>query len=646
MAALLPLISFSLFFLLFSFSKKDYREGLLKAGVVWGLGAVVLTEVSSLFSLLVFPVIALGWLLFCIVPVVPLWRSHQEYFSGLKLSDFGLLAGELRSRFSQLSFLPRVFVVFVLLVVGITGLLSVLTPPVNYDSMSYHLPRVMHWIQDKNVAFYPTDFLPQLHEGPAAEYFILQFQLLSGSDVLAGGVQWFAMVGSLVGVSLIAKLLGADTRVQALAVIFCATLPMGILQASSTQTDYVNSFWLVCFVYFFLRWKVSGDKFLFFLLSVSLGLAILTKPVAYFVAFPFTLYLFVTKLKGSKLTLVYLLFSFGLFVILLNLPQYLRNISLYGSPVGPPEELPLGNSYFYANRDIGIQTMISQFLRNLSLHLDTPFGFINNLTLSFIRFVHTIIGADINNPNTTWGKIPFVMLDRIGPNEDVTGNLVHTLLIFAAIVLFFTQKQLRENLPVLWYLLCLVGGILLFCLVLIYQPWSSRLHLPFFVLFTPFLALTLANIRPQVLLSLVLVVLCLFAVPNLFLDTSKPFVGGSNIFTTSRIDSYFRKNPTIQESYTQATALIKTQNCSSLGLMLNPNEYEYPIWKLLETPGQPPLIIENVNVPNVSGHLRPEDTVDAPCAVFSTRSPGDSVSIGGHAYKLIGTFQAVKVFKY
>ena len=35
---------------------------------------------------------------------------------------------------------------------------------------------------------------------------------------------------------------------QILSAVICATIPMGILEGSSTQTDYTTSFWLVCFV--------------------------------------------------------------------------------------------------------------------------------------------------------------------------------------------------------------------------------------------------------------------------------------------------------------------------------------------------------------------------------------------------------------
>jgi hypothetical protein len=45
-------------------------------------------------------------------------------------------------------------------------------------------------------------------------------------------VEFFSFIGSLVGVSLIAKCLGAGLRGQIFAVIVCATIPEGVLEAS------------------------------------------------------------------------------------------------------------------------------------------------------------------------------------------------------------------------------------------------------------------------------------------------------------------------------------------------------------------------------------------------------------------------------
>ena len=94
-------------------------------------------------------------------------------------------------------------------IVCVVGLVAAVAPPNTNDALTYHMPRVVHWIQDRSVAFYPTHILRQLYLSPGSEFILLHFQILSGSDHLANFVQWFSMLGSAVAVSLIAKELGS-----------------------------------------------------------------------------------------------------------------------------------------------------------------------------------------------------------------------------------------------------------------------------------------------------------------------------------------------------------------------------------------------------------------------------------------------------
>ena len=54
----------------------------------------------------------------------------------------------------------------VVAVVVIAGVTAIVAPPNTYDSMTYHLPRVMHWIQHQSVGHYPTHIPRQLHFPP------------------------------------------------------------------------------------------------------------------------------------------------------------------------------------------------------------------------------------------------------------------------------------------------------------------------------------------------------------------------------------------------------------------------------------------------------------------------------------------------
>ena len=153
--------------------------------------------------------------------------------------------------------------------------------PNNWDSMTYHMSRVAHWIQNGGVAHYPTTIDRQLFLSPWAEFAILQFQGLTGGDRWANLIQWASMVGCMCCASLIAKQLGGKWSVQLSTAAIVAAIPMGILQSSTTQNDYVTAFWFVCFVHYTLHLSSSpssGPRVSAPLAGASLGLMLLTMP--------------------------------------------------------------------------------------------------------------------------------------------------------------------------------------------------------------------------------------------------------------------------------------------------------------------------------------------------------------------------------
>jgi hypothetical protein len=327
--------------------------------IVWGVLVTFITEITSVFRLLTFGSLLLIWLLIDITLICiysRLYRKNKKKFINL---DFNVTY-----KWSFCSTLQLGSLITIVVIIGLTALIA---PPNTWDSMTYHMSRVVHWIQNQSVAHYPTSITRQLYLPPWAEYAIAHLQILSNSDRFANLVQWFSLVGSIIGVSLIAKQLYGNLRSQIVSAVVCVTIPIGILQGSSTQNDYVVAFWLVCFVYFSLLAIQSRINFSHsVLVGISLGLAILTKPTAYIYAFPFFCWLMLSGKKrlGWKLWKPFI--TIIAIVILINIGHYLRNLELYGSF--------LGESGGYTNQIFGIRVLISNIIRNLALHISTPIG--------------------------------------------------------------------------------------------------------------------------------------------------------------------------------------------------------------------------------------------------------------------------------
>jgi len=265
----------------------------------------------------------------------------------------------------------------------LTGMTALLAVPTNYDSLTYHLARVAHWAENQGVSFYPTQIVRQLHQPPWGEFAMLHLYLLGGGDRLVNLVQWFSMVGSVVGVSLIARELGAGPRGQILSAFLCATIPMGILQASSTQNDYVAAFWLVCLVYSLLVLRSRPSPSIVLVAGTSLGLALLTKGTSYLFAAAFAVGLLLPERAHTVARRLKHALAIGLCALVLNAPHYARNLQAFGNPLGPNADASL-----YINEQFTLPILGSNVIRNVALHLGTPWPQVNEALERGVSTLH------------------------------------------------------------------------------------------------------------------------------------------------------------------------------------------------------------------------------------------------------------------
>lgn len=203
-------------------------------------------------------------------------------------------------------------------------------------------------------------------------------------------------------------------------------------------------------------------------------------------------------------------------------------------------------------------------------------------------------------------------------DEDYAGNGLHLLLVLVALgALVLRRSTLPRSLP--QYALCVAGGFLLFCMLLKWQPWGTRLQMPLFVIASPLtaLALPLANRKGAVTALAAVMLLC--SLPWLFRNESRPLWGDRSILNADSESLYFAKRPRLQPYYVWGADFnSQRQPCNTIGLeSSNNNAYEYPLWVLLgKRQGEMPRI-EHINVSNVSGRIPIKNF--NPCAAFEIR---------------------------
>lgn len=607
-AVLLPVIAFGLIALNAAArlnrlaNAAPWREAMLAAAVVCGTVLAGITEFLSLGKALTAGNAAAGWSLLAAGAAVPLFR-RPRLPSASQTRDPALIA----------------MLAAIGAIVLIAGITAAVAAPNNWDSMTYHLPRCVHWILNRSVAPYATHIPRQLFREPGAEYAITQVMLLTGGDRWVNLVQWGCWVGCLIAISLVTRELGGSARTQATAALFAATLPIAILEASSTQNDLVLAFWLCSLAFFAV--KVSRGATASWAIGASLGLAVLTKGTAYLYAAPLVLWIAVSLWRRCGRRVWRPVLVIGAVAAAINVGHWSANVRVFGKPVGPEGNL--------VSRTIDPRIWISNVVRNSALEFAIPYPAWNRAVERGVSALHRAMGVGENDPRSTYPGARFQLLAvpsgeasawtrnraAVFLHEDHAPNPLHAVLLLAAFPLLFASRRVKG--PVRWYAAAILCAFLFFSIALRWQPWHSRLHLPVLILAAPVFAVAAEGWRAPLRWAMC-ALLAAAAVPALLDNTTRPLVGPANIFQTARLDQYLGSKPELLPSYREAARVVARHGWTRLGLVSGGDAGEYPLRMFLGGA----CALEAVGVRNQSRILeRPAD----PQAILYLASPDGSL---------------------
>ena len=568
-----------------------------------GAAAVLLTEALSLGGWIERVPLAVGWLTIVAAAAVWLWR-HPPQIPPLQWRPF-----------------ESVIVAAIGVIVAIVAVTAWLSPPNSADAMAYHLPRVVYWAQAGSVRFFPTPYFNQICLQPINEYLMLHAYVLSGGDrwtnLLTAGAYGFAIVG----VSAAARDVGLGTRGQALAALFCATLPNGILQASGAKNEWLLALWMVAAIYFARR----GESVW---LALAVALALGTKATAYLFLPPLLLVCgcrdwrtggteVPRRLKSAPPRAAQTLAWIAAAVLLLDGPQFVRNVQLSGNPLG--YDSAQGNGvYRWRNESLGLRSTMSNALRHTSEQLGDRSVRWNARVYEAVVRAHRALGLDPQDPSTTWPGTVYGP-PRNANHEADANNRWHLLLALGGAL--FAIATRRRN--VAWLCAALAAGFLLFCFYLKWQPFMARLELPLFVLAAIPAAVLLDRLRPAIIPA----VICLFLVMNarlpLLANWTRPLKGPASVFRVDRDTRYFADMSqwNNRESYVEAVERTARSGCLRVGIDINENQVEYPFQALLRE-RVPAVRFEHTGVENASARYYRE--APRPCAVLCLDCAGNA----------------------
>lgn len=463
-------------------------------------------------------------------------------------------------------------------IAALTLIVAIAYPPNNYDVLTYHMPRIAHWLQNHSMAPYPTSIDRQVGMAPFNAMIALQSFAPNRLDYFVSLYQWLAFIGCMAGVAQITLLLGGGRLAQICAVVFTATLPAAIIQASNTDSCLLVSFYLCVMAYEYLLWRKEREPSLkkMLLFGAALGLAILSKGSAYPIAFPFVCLVAWRCLREPKKAFIQGLAA-AILIVAVNVPHFVRAVEGQGNMVASAERNIL-------TRPTPATFVVNAFYNFFS---NQPILLANGAR-GYWRKISAAIGVSQDDKSVLpWGglgmaKTYYCPSDSFSPNP-----FQSVFLIVVALAVIF-----RKFRPPAVYTGAVLGGFVMFCLILTWHAWISRIHITLFILAAPICGLYIATFKKDWLRNATLALCCFCAIWPVFLCVERPLAPASfvdlyrhnvrHFLSHPRELLLFNNSPPEAGPYVAGADYIAAHNVGRLGLKVGTNGWEYPLWALLD----------------------------------------------------------------
>jgi hypothetical protein len=531
--------------------------------------------------------------------------------------------------FGRLALFPKTLFTLLFLAVSglaVTNLLLVLfTVPNEWDSMTGHLNRVMQYIQRGSMRhFGGTNWNIDTYPKSVCTLQIYSFLITGRFENAFKFIHHLAYWSSVVAMFGIVQRIGAllrssaDSRLSAS--FFCALafalLPNVLMQATTTETDIVLTSYLAALLFWLFSYRSSNPRDVRYLVFAGM---------AFGIAFGHKI-TFVLLLPSIFAVMVYAVFwsesltvSFGrtwrlglvivVAMCLWTLPTgYLKNIEVFGHPIGPPTAL----RHQSVERAGSARNLLEQGSRNVVRYM------YDHLNLDGIR--NTDVGANLNramrqpvvklenklrlrlDEETDFSIQPFLFERRFlyvnaNPYWGIFGfGLVLPLLILAVLGAIGWPKPLAKLRA--WPMAVLGSGLVLHWLTLSYSapydPFKGRYFIETALFGIPLLALLFLNQslridqRGRVSISqiiwrgyvgLVVGLGCVSAVLAVFMNVRAlplPWNGRPSAFQNNRIRQMTMGRPDIYQPYQRVDELVPDTATIALGTIND--DYEYPLY--------------------------------------------------------------------
>lgn len=607
----------------------------IEACCLWMLFLFALTEGLSVLRAVRFRFLFLSWGLLDLLLLalfVMQWRS-----AGFRVRD---IWAECRDRwhFREVSYYGILFAAGAVILA-----LSLITTPYNWDSMTYHLPRITHWAQNRSVAHFATNSIRQIASPVLGEFVNLHVYILCrGHDLLFNLLQGTSYLTCAVMAAAIAGRISCDRRFRFLAALLYMSMPIAFAEALTTQVDNFATIWLLFFVYRLLEYTNPEKPMKFDMPTVcrvgTMGLCVawgyLTKPSVCVGMVVFALWLFIVCVsRRDRVRDLALIFLCALPCVALPLtPEILRNFrsfDAYASPSTGAQQLvaTLQPSYLFVN-----------LLKNISFNMPTPLVKDGHEIFAGIAVkAAALLRVELDAVAISEGGREYALHEAGNYGCDTAINpVVLWLFIFCVLWLLLRFGRTQWEKCSRGYVMASALSFLAFCTVLRWEPFVGRYMISYLALLCPMIAVvvqleTKEERRGPLRWGIVGVVSFLCVMEIISLSRYHYDIWKNRART--RPYGYFAGRWDEMASYAALTDEIKSREYEDVGLCLNKaDDFEYPFWEMLDG-----CRLEHVLVENESAGYA-DETFVPDCIIWFGDLPEETVVVGGQTYGHVTEF--------
>jgi|GEM_PF-5076041 len=485
MIFLLP-VSFIIIMLIRLAQAKELTRALLDSFVICSAYTILLCEVLSLFTAYNTVTVSVAWILFCAASVF-LFRHRFKETRGF-FRDLRLLT--LKRHAFELAVAAAIVAICILALER-----CLIYPPVNYDSMTFSLERTVHWYKNQSVDFYATNLRSQYISYPGASYMFLQSRtLMGGSDYFVNLVQFFGFIGAIIAIVGICRSLGLNSKLQALAALLASTMPIAVMQASTTQNDLLPATYALIVIYYitsFIKNPIRGKKEMDLwavLTGFSCGIAFFIKQIGGVVLVPFALYFILSIMRRvppkstlkicTIVMLCALSMPFGFFI---------RNATHFNGDF-------LGISHYVTDAEFtargGVRVRTVGMVKNIMYTFVSNNSRVANTTLRAAHGIANALSVDIEDPNITLYPNTYITFNWIY-SHDTSGFPFHALIVLVSFLFAVPLAVAQKKWSYLGYAAAAAGAILICAFSFKWCTSAGRYMMASFLCAIPVVALTL-----------------------------------------------------------------------------------------------------------------------------------------------------------